>query len=389
MNRLLLIAALLYAMPALAGKLEGEPFVWYTLEHDSNLFRVEGGDEADGEAERSDTLHRYGGGVALQYSFGLQRVYLGGEARRVQYERYDALDHDGHELRAGMDWQLGHAASGELRASQEKRIESFSDRDDTDLNIQTDRRASASGTLAITPSWAVQTRVETSRLRSALDRSKNYDRDETGYSLGGLYTGSPVGTAGVRLHYLDGRFPERERADGVTDRYDEYDLQFTLGWQPSGLSHIDFEAGAARRNNRGGEDYTGVTGRLQYIRRWSGKTSLQAELFRRVVSVEEVDANFVEQTGLALRADWQALSKLGVYGRVEWRADDYGGSPALDVNNSARTDDLQRIELGALYKPMFWLNLSPGMIFERRDSNRINRSFDDLIFSFDLEARYD
>ena len=108
-----------------------------------------------------------------------------------------------------------------------------------------------------------------------------------------------------------------------------------------------------------------------------------------MVSVEEVDANFVEQTGLALRADWQALYKVGVDGRVEWRADDYGGSPALDVNNSARTDDLQRIELGALYKPVFWLNLSPGMIFERRDSNRINRSFDDLIFSFDLEARYD
>lgn len=391
---LLCLALAAWPLAAPAGLLEGEPYVSFKLERDSNVFRFEDRAEAmavSGDQELADTRRRYAAGMALQYSFGLTRLSLGGELRRVEYAHFEQLDHDSHRVYADADWQLGRVASGSLGVEQERRLESFADRDSDELSLQSDTRAHAAGTLALTPRWALQTRLDTRRLRNSSASSRNYNLDETSGSVGGVYLGLPVGTAGASIEYVRGRYPEREAAAGVTDRYDQLSVKLNGTWRPSGLSTLRLSAGHTRRDGAGGAagDFSGFTGRAAYERRWSGKTTLHAELFRRVVSAGEVDANFIAQNGVGAGFDWQAATKLGVFGSYELRRDDYDGSPALDVGGDARRDHLQQAELGLEYKPVFWLSLTPSVAYEQRDSNRERRSYEGTILSLEVEARYD
>ncbi|HEX4871856.1 MAG TPA: hypothetical protein VFV27_06035 [Nevskiaceae bacterium] len=387
------LAALCLLLPVagLAGTLEGEPFLRYRVEHDSNLFRLESEAQAEqltGDPERGDRLQVLGVGAALQYSWGLQRAFVGAEARRQRYQRNPQLDHSGHELQAGLDWQAGRALDGELRLDQEKRIQSFNEREDRALGFVEERRLEAAARLAVTPRYGFRAQVENRQSRNSLLRSRFSDLDENSLRLEALYTGEPVASAGLALDLAVGRYPARQAGNGVTREYEQIGLNLTSDWRPSGLSRLSGEIGQTFRDNDGGEDdFSGLTGRLAYQRTVSGKTRLTAELFRRVESVEEIDANYVEETGLGLGLNWQAMSKIGLFGRYEWREAAYeGGTASAD---GGREDRIQQADLKLDWRPLTGFTLTPGLLYEQRDSNRALRSFEDVRLYLDLEARYD
>jgi hypothetical protein len=389
-SRYWLATALLGAASAQAGLLEGEPFTSLTLQHDSNVFRLEdGAQNPAGGSQRDDVIRRYGIGAVLQYTLGLQRFYGGGEYRRFDYQRFDNLDHRGHELTGGLDWQLGRTASGKIELRQERRMESFAWRNDDALSLQRETKALANGKLAITPKWALTSSLDGRRLRNSLPTSKGSDVNETKATIGGEYTGLPVASAGLVLEALRGSYPERESGNGVTDHYRQNVVKLTADWKISAVSRLSGDVGRTERINNGGAGtFTGLTGQLRYDRRWSAKTELMGEWFRRLSSVEETDANYVERQGGAVEVRWQTSTRVKTQLRYERANEDYRGASG-SVDGGARRDQYDELEFSVAYHYPFWLTITPSLAWERRDSNRLNRDYDDWLAGLEIELRYD
>ena len=394
--RAALACALLLPVPPVAAVLEGEPYVGVELLYDDNLFRFR--DEAEALATRGDDRledlrRQVHAGAALQYSWGLQRVIVGGEWRRISYQHASEINHDAWEAGATADWQVARVVDGQLQLRHRRELENFEDRDTATLGFRRRLEMDSVTRLKVTPRWRGELTTNLERVRNSLDGSRGSDRDEYGASLGVTYEILRFTRMGASLKWLRGDYPERDVDPNgrVAHRYEESGLALVFERVPSGLSTIQSELGYTRRTHPSAPalDFEGVTGRLLYRREVSGKLVSETEVFRRINSVEEADANFRLQNGLLTRLRYRWSPKLEALASAEFHIADFDGSPALAAAAEAREDRVGILQFGAEYRWLWWLRLSADLSWERRDSNRDERSFDDRRLAVQAEVRYD
>lgn len=390
-GRLLPLAALLLAAQPVAAQLEGEPYAAAQLTYDSNLLRFRDADEAQavsGKRERADTVQALRAGVALQYTLGLQRFYGGAEHRELRYERNEQLDHSEHRVLGGLQWQVAHVADGVLEAEEDKRIESFENRNSDALSLVTQRRLRSENRLAVTPDWQLQLDLTGERQRHSLESSRNYDRDEEAARVAVARTAPSLLNGGLSLEQRRGDYPEREPREGLAESYDQRTAELFAVWA-SPVSSLRVEIGHTRRDNEGEnvEGFGAVTGSVSWDRGSDGKHQLRLEGFREIRSVEEVDANAVTETGVSLGLDWFVTAKTVLRTVGQWRHSDFAETSASAGHG--RRDQDYSAELALQYKPLFWLSLQPLLALERRRSNRQDREYEDVRVGLELELRYD
>lgn len=389
---LLAAGAVLLSMPARAT-LEAYPYVSATVEHDDNVYRYRDGAEAladNGTRKRSDTIGEYAAGLTADFAYGRQRAFFDGEARKFKYDRFSSLDHDGHSVSGGMDWELGSALNGRFKLSDERRIQNFATRSSNNqLGLQKDSSGSLTANLRVLADYELRSRVTGERLRHTQSFARNEDRDETAVALGAAYLGRDQGSVGFEVEFASGDYVERGPAEGVTEDFDQVTYELVSTWVPSPISTFKFEGGATQRNNNGinVRDYSGATGALSYVRTISPKTSLSFEALRRTRSVEQQDANYVVLTGGDLGAEWNATPKIVVKGSYFYNDEQYQGSPRFEAQGD-RKDRSQGLNLRLNYIPVDWLVLTPQLTWEDRSSSLASEEYDDLRVSLELRLRF-
>ena len=388
-------ATLLVANPAQAI-LEGEPFIGARWVHDDNLFRFADAEEAvaeNGNSRLADVHRELSLGGALQYTWGLQKAVAAVEYRHNDYRVFDDLNYDAWDLASSLQWQLGSRYTGELRTQFTRELQSFEDRDSTQISLTRDWLWLASGRYALTPRWGLLSSLEIIRERFSLESQQFSDLDEISIETGTEYDVSALTSLGGSLRLSRGHYPERNGGPGstVASEYDQWEANWIVERVPSGISFLRLEAGYTRRQSVDGadRDFGTPTGAFSYRRQWFGDLSSNVQLFRRVNSIEERDANFRLQTGAAVRLEYRWSSLLDGFARHEVSESDYEGSPAQNVGGQARKDTNRQTELGLSYRVLWWLQFSGGVVWERRDSNRDGREYQDQRLQFGLEARYD
>lgn len=376
--------------------LEGEPFVGARWVHDDNLFRFASADEAlaeNGNPRLADVHRELSLGGAVQYTWGLQKAAAALEYRRNDYRVFDELNNDAWNLASSLQWQLGSRYTGELRTQFTRELQSFEDRDSTQISLTRDWLWLASSRYALTPRWGLLNSVEVVRERFSLESQRFSDLDEISLETGTDYDVSALTSLGSSLRFSRGHYPERDDGPGstVASKYDQWEANGIIERTPSGISYLRLEAGYTRRQSVDGADraFGTPTGTFTYRRQWFGDFSSNLQLFRRVNSVEERDANFRLQSGAALRLEYRWSSRLDGFARYERSESDYEGSPAQNVGGQPRQDSNHQTELGLNYRIFWWLQLSGGAVWDRRESNRDGREYDDHRIQFGLEARYD
>lgn len=391
----LVLAPLLAASPAYAI-LEGEPFVGARWVHDSNLFRFSGPDEAlaeNGTTRLADVHRELSLGGAVQYTWGLQKAVAAVEYRHNDYRVFDDLNYDAWDLASSLQWQLGTRYSGEFRTQFTRELQSFEDRDSTQISLTRDWLWLANTRYALTPRWGLLSSVEIVRERFSLDSQRFSDLDEFRLETGTEYEVSALTSLGGSVRLSRGHYPERNDGPGstVASKYDQWEANWIMERVPSGISFLRLEAGYTRRQSIDGadRDFGTPTGTFTYRRQWFGDFSSNLQVFRRVNSVEERDATFRLQTGAALRLDYRWSSRLEGFARHEVSESDYEGSPAQNVGGLARQDTNRKSEVGLSFRVFWWLQFSGGAVWEARDSNRDGREYRDHRVQFGLEARYD
>ncbi|MGQ0697619.1 MAG: hypothetical protein ACT4PZ_05185 [Panacagrimonas sp.] len=369
----------LVSLPA-GAQLEAFPYVAATVEHDDNVFRTRDEDEAlalVGDREQQDTLTKYAAGIEAKYALGLQRFVFDGEARTFKYDRFEGLDHDGHKVSAGMDWQLGSTLKGDLKVVDTRQIQDFSNvSSGTRFGFQDFTAAGLSANLRVLGDYELRTRLGGDRLRHTLDSSRFEDRDEYKGALGFVYLGQGQSSIGLEVEYSEGEYIERdglplERREGLTLEFDQTVYQAVMVWQPSDLSRLEAQLGVTDRTNEGTnvDDFSGATGGLSYQRNFSPKTNIRVGVQRRTYSVDQQNQNFVVLTGGDIAFNWAPTPKFLVSSSLFFNEADF-------EDEFGREDDQRSFNLKLAYVPVDWLVLTPALTWEERTSNLDGRVFD-------------
>ncbi|MDP3857929.1 MAG: hypothetical protein Q8Q73_09230 [Stagnimonas sp.] len=386
------LVALLAAPAAQALSLELKPSAHAELRNDDNIFRAPDQPGVGAAPKVSDTLSQYGAGARLTLRHSLQSVEFRGEYDHVDYADQDQLDHDRYRLAAEARLAYGANWGAELKAGRQRRLENFAYRDDTQPGFVRLDTASAELRYALTPRWTASARGDRYASRASLLSSRDYDLTETGAEVGGEYRRNGYSSLGLFLRQVEGEFPSRVvlPGDGREKDYRQRSLILRAGYTPSGLSDFAAQLGYTQRRHDVADvaDFSGLTGRLGYTRRLSGRTRLKAEAYRDLYYVEEVNANYVENLGLSLSADWRYSAKLSFAAALQRVQSDYRGASGIAAAGEPRSDDLLSLSLGADYRPFYRFSVLPEYRHERRGSNALNSDYTYSTIGVDFLYQY-
>ena len=345
------------------------PYVATQAEYDSNVFDLSSPGQAvieNGEAKRDDAVLRNMAGVIGSYQIGQQKLNGTVEGRRFNYEHFTQLDHDEYLLDGGLKWALSGELDGAANFRQERSMESFADRNTSQLALQLDRAAGAGINFMLTPEWLLQSGVKTHQLDAPIQGAPSFELSENSANAAANYVGFHAVSAGIYAEYLRGQYKSVPGAD----TFDQATLDLTSTYSVSGLSDINVKLGYSQRKDQTGDtgSVSGYTGSLSYTRKLTGKTAAKVELFRRISSYT-AGADSVFETGGSAGLNWQATYKIMASLDYALTNSAYQGVGQLGSINSNRRDQYQLTTLKVTYQAMQWLWVEPFASYENRHSN--------------------
>lgn len=371
--------------------LQLKPSAHVGVAYDDNVFRTTVGNSA-GIARVGDTLTTAGVGARITFAHSLQSLELSGEVDHIDYAKLDALDYD--RYRIGAQAKLAYASLLKLKldAGRERRQENFAFRDDAESSFITVDDVQAELRLAVTPHWAGIARAALYNTEASRLASQDSDLEEHSGELGVEYRRNGYSSFELGLRATQGDYPRRNATagDGRETQYDQQSLLSRVTYAPSGLSQLTAQLAFTQRlhSDAAVPDFRGFTGRLSYLRRFSGISQLQFEAYRDLFYVEDVNANYVENLGLKASYDYRWSAKLAFAAAAEYYGSSYKGSPRQNVAGRARQDDVLSFRIGADYQPFYRFSILPEYRYERRGSNLLDSRYDFNVIGVDLAYEY-
>lgn len=305
--------------PVAAVTFDLSPFAELGTRYERNLLRVESRQDAiaaspTGDDRISDTAHSLSGGVTFEADAGLQSLVATVQLSRADYQHFDQLDHSGYDSLFGWQWGVGRLWDGELGWRATRSLDSFDNRSGTARNFRSERQVRASAGLAVAASWRAEVLFRGDRRENTLLDRQRFDVDERLLEVVALYVAQPVLRAGVGVRRVDGEYPRRnaQQFPDLAREYQDIGIDLRATWQPSGISTLDARLGRTERSLDPvqSQDFNGALGHVEYRREISGKTAARLRVFRDLFAVENVDANFIESTGVRAGVTWAPRSKL-------------------------------------------------------------------------------
>jgi hypothetical protein len=397
---LLVLGAAIAFVPRAQAALDFNPVATATLIHDSNVF-ARPSDEppfvSRGNTELGDTIQRYLIGATADFTWGLDRLSLNAQGERFDYNRFDELNHYANKFGGAFDWFSGGLLDGTVSYSQARQMAPLADTLSEQLELQTDKSASAAFRLHVSARWRLDLTPTWHQFDSPLPDFADFGYRETGGSAAINYLGIQKLTAGVRVEYLSGRY------FGIVDatRYHQTTGQLTADYAVSGFSSFNAQAGYTQRRNTlidpdtaidaagGGPaglvgNTTTFTGQLGFRRQLSVKTSVNLRVFREVDSYV-AGANSEIGTGGEANVEWKPDVKFTVTLRYRMATESIQGT-LVTQNVDNRTDHTRNGQFDVEYHIRRWLTLRPFYIYDARGSNFHEARFVANVVGVDLTA---
>ena len=377
----LALAALL-ALPAQAK--EGDtfrPFVSYTRYYDSNLFRLDGGDDYTILLENglpvivtrqsaSDQYSVLSAGLNVDWQPGRQRITASASKNLVRFSRYASLDYDGSDYQLKWNWRLGNRWSGLLGATETVTQTSFADW----YVFQAINNQVTRDNQFVNADWQFHPRWHVG-LGAAADKSTNstvqqapsdYKNTSVTATLG--YTTPKGSKLRGQLHRVDGEYPNRDPAN--LDRlYTQTEYNLLGDWNVTGKLIARGKLGYVQRKNStiSQRDFSGLAGRLSADYYPTGKTMLNWAIYREIANSDDVNANYRLNSGTSLGVAWLATSKITLRANTSYENRSFEGNTG--GGGILRDEDILSGSLSLSYAPVRMATIDVSLQAGRRDSN--------------------
>lgn len=350
-------AALLTCGAALAQS--GGPSPWYVgltqdVTRQSNVFNAQEGSPESSSTVSTTTLR---GGINAH--LGRQRAFANASAFHQRYSGAGALNNDGYNFGAGLDWETIGRLSGTVSASSDRRLADLNTGIATAnaKNLQRSDEASLRARLGGESLLGLDGSVGHRRVTfSAPEFAARQYRQNNG-SLGLSYrpSGSLTLGTGVSAQRTEYLVPQANQT--APDASERRDVYLSANWVPTGASTLTARVniGKTEYDRATGLDFDGITGSLGWVWRPSGLVTLSTTVARDtgqdIGFLRGVDGtspnratDFSRVTDtLSLLADYQLTGKVSLTGGVAATRRDL----VDPVNSTTGSDRTNTVTLGA------------------------------------------
>jgi len=380
-QKITLCLASLLLLPALHLRAQDAakvtPFVEETLTNDDNVFRISKDvDPATitGSRSRADTYRTTSFGLSADVPVSLQRLVGSLTFNSTRYQRFSALDFNGHDLRGSWLWQAGKDLRGELGFSDTNSLASFAQLLGTTPDQLRVRQEFVNAAWMVTPHW---------RLRAAGDRLEQRNRDPAtlfndvnidGFEASLSRVSAAGNSIGCSARIETGHFPTLQPLGAalIDNAYRQYGAGLTLDWTISAASHVVARADQVSRryDQLPQRNFNGATGRAEFTWTPTGKLALTAIAQRDISPYEYIRSSLVLIKGIGLRPTWRMTAKLELSANLEALTRSYVADPAQALGLAGQRDEKVR-SAGALlaYHPAPSVTVQASVLHEARSSN--------------------
>lgn len=414
-------AVLAAATAAPAAELDFEPYATSQYRYDSNVYRFSSQvADVTGTTDTADRALRNMAGLDAGYRWQQQHLQVMAEARKIEFQEFEHLDHDEYALAAAIHGRFIDIVQTRLDFRDERRMASFEDRRTTQLVMERDLTGRAEVAVMATPQWRVTAGARGRRLYSPLPdapalpqpapgaparvASPDFAVHEAGVSAGLQYgieneehpeDEAPL-LVGVLLEHTRVEFtgftPQPEPPPGVTretfDGYALVSLGATAAYSLDGMSSLDAALGVTQYRPAGnGDTSLSATGEITYLRRPSVVTELKASLYRRIVPIAPT-ASAGSETGLGLGIRWELLRRLEVEGDYAFGMSSARSESLFAPENSGRDDRVQHAALAITLRSSQALFLRTFVTYDDRRSSLGFNDYRDVTVGAELTARW-
>lgn len=377
---LAVITSFCWLQPAHA--LDGDrirPFVGVVTTYYSNLFYTDDRIPKVGafKGVESDLSYGLRGGIAADYYLSRQLFTLNATATQSQFQTNTAIDNIAYNVRGSMNWVVGSNWDGDLSAAFSESLGSFADVRTNQKNLRTTQTFNGSAMYRVYYDWKLRAALTQTTLENGAAAFRGGNREDSILELGSRYY-SKGGDSFVGLNFkdTDGRFPNRVFVPGLSrvgSSYRQYDLQGTVDWRYSGETRLSGAVGWTNRRHEelSQRDFTGLTGRLTLNYAFSGKTSMNAAVFREVGALPDVTTNYILTQGFSIGPNYAVSGKLNVGASYNYNQRKFLGDPGFIVTGAPkRVDEIQTLSVNVGYAPARNVAVNASLSQSMRDSNR-------------------
>ncbi len=362
------------------------PYAAGDIERNSNLYFLPSGTlppSGRSGSTLADTVLEGRVGVEGDYLLDRQTFYARAEARRFEYDQFTTNNHSESLIDAGIKYKLGHLLNGVLDYQHERRMVPFLDLiKPTTVILETQKVASGTANLSVSPEWRVAVRAKDSTLDSPRPEAPHLSLHETTVGAGLLYGGLANLSAGFDAVYINGAF--RNDPAALSPSYHQSTEALTANYTIAAHTQFKGLIGYTRRSDAIGGGTSAITGSLEYLRNLTGKTTLNLKLARGVDSYVTTSGNIID-TSAAAGLSWQATPKITAKIGYDWTHSLFSSS--AQANNTSRSDHFQQAKLDVNYQAFRWLTFRAYAHRQTRSSNQDEVQFNATIYGLEFIAR--
>jgi exopolysaccharide biosynthesis operon protein EpsL len=373
------------------------PYIGYSYTRDDNVLGIQSGpgtDAGSGAAtgDQSDTTRRVLAGLNVRKRISRQVLSARLDFVRASYDKLSGLDHTSKDLIANWNWHVGNRFEGNLGTSYLNELMPFSNFPSRERNMRTQRRDFVEGGWLIHPSWRLRTGFSRDQLKYEQETQNAGDRNETMAEVGVDYLARSGSIAGVQLRHTRGDLPNPQQFGTllVDNSYDQQEVKAKINWLLTGKTQVLFLGGLVQRKHDvfPARDYSGLNARL--IANWkaTGKTSLNAGVWREIGALDDLTASYTLNQGFHVGARWDMTSKLRLDGLAKRESSDYSGTAAMaSLQSIDRKDIFNTASLKLTYRATDKLQLTAMLYRKDRRSNIEGNNYPNS--GITISSRYD
>ena len=371
------------------------PYIGYSYTYDDNVLGTQSGtgtSPGTGTGDQGDTTRRVLAGVNLRKRISRQVFSARLDFTRASYGKLANLNHDAKDLIVNWNWHVGNQFEGNLGTSYLKQLTPFVNFHSRERNMRTQRREFVEGGWLLHPSWRVRAGVARDTLQYELETQNVGDRKETMIEAGIDYLARSGSRAGVQLRHTRGDLPNPQQFGTllVDNSYNQQEIKAKINWLLTGKTQLLFLGGLVQRKHDvfPARDYSGLNARL--IANWkaTGKTSLNAGVWREIGALDDLTASYTLNQGVHVGASWDMSSKLRLDGLIKHESSDYSGTAAMaSLQTIDRKDVFDTASLKLTYRPTAKLQLAVMLYRKDRKSNIEGNNYPNS--GITISSRYD
>jgi hypothetical protein len=322
------------------------------------------------EAETSTTL---AAGFDTQINLGRQNLFLNARIYQVLYDKLAEYDNTGGDAAIRWQWVAGSLWEGNLGYTFVRRQRDFAN-ENVPTNDMIDRnRVYATVRRLLSPRWRLGGLANLNT--TAFD--ENVDLNQTLFGIGvNLNYVSLAGSVfGIETRYSEGHYWNVEDRD-----YAQVNIGPTAEWKPTVKTLIkgNIEYETFRHEVLSERDFEGLVGRIRATWQITGKTSIDALVWRDFSNLEDESVSFAIVDGISLEPTWRISTKTTLRVLASFQRQDYQSFQTSDdvSENDSRVDDVTTVGIWWDWKWKTNVGLSLGYSLGSRESTRLLKDYD-------------